>query len=61
MMNFFKKNSKESFEKLSGKVKMNRKQLSQITGGYGRGLFATVSGDCNTSGRSCWVIFGLPH
>jgi hypothetical protein len=49
------KNSKASFEKFAGKLKMDKKLLSNVGGGYpGEGFFSTISGDCNGTGESCW-------
>lgn len=51
--------TKESFEKFAGKQQIDRDLLSEVNGGNkppGKGYFATISGDCNVSGNSCWYM-----
>ena len=51
------KDSKTSFEKFVGEAVLDKKMIFTVGGDWpGSGYFATISGDCNKSHRSCWDL-----
>ncbi|MDP4276935.1 MAG: hypothetical protein Q8914_04800 [Bacteroidota bacterium] len=39
-----------------GNAAINKEMMSEIQGGIRIGFIHSVSGDCNSSGESCWKI-----
>ena len=39
---------------LIGKSSINKEMMTEIQGGIGIGHIKTISGDCNSTGKSCW-------
>ncbi|KFF22698.1 hypothetical protein [Chryseobacterium sp. JM1] len=53
------KNKLDKFEKFNKKAGLNKEILTHVKGGSagpGPGYIFTVSGECNSSGKSCWKI-----
>lgn len=48
------KTNQNKFDKFNKKTTLNKELLTQVKGGVGPGHIPTVSGDCNSSGNSCW-------
>ncbi|KFF22700.1 hypothetical protein [Chryseobacterium sp. JM1] len=47
--------NQNKFEKFNKKAGLNKEILTHVKGGAaGSGYINTVSGECNSSGRSCW-------
>ena len=53
------KTKQNKFEKFNKKTTLNKELLANVKGGIrlsDSGWLATVSGDCNSSGTSCWKL-----
>lgn len=44
-----------NMNEIIGSSSINKEMMAEVQGG-GSGYLKTLSGDCNTSGKSCWTV-----